>query len=206
MYFIKGISYTNLLDGHASYNRIKEGGFTTFLDGVYKDEKGVWVLNTKLGKTFEEYSKEGELCEDGLLWFNPLKKVKLEELVKSKPLGGIDVSVSGGFYISIPNALSGSNQFKLSKRKMSDKIGNPLNEYGKLALELYSLLNSKTEDGKEVSLEYDDPRISRLIVLALQGNFYVTEEVVDYLEFIGVNDINNIITACWGIESDSKKK
>jgi hypothetical protein len=207
MYFIKNVNCHNLLDGHHSLDRIRAGGGWTFIDGNYQDNSGCWVLNKRVGERFVDYAIEGESCEDGLIWFKPLNQVNLEALAKpiKNNMIGIDIVTSGGICVNIPNALTGSNQFKLGKKKLEQKIGNPISDYGKLALELYSILNSKDENGKDNELNYEDIRISRLITLALQCNFYVTEELIDHMAFIGINDVHSIIMASWGLETDVKK-
>lgn len=132
-------------------------------------------------------------CGDGLFYLPPKQLPDLYDLVKDGA-AGVEISLACGKVISIPCALSSGVQFGLSKRN----AGGMVTEYGRLAHEL--LLHSRIpseKDPKGQGVSPTDPRLHRLINLAIGQRYRSTPELLDDLHLVSMEDIEPLLGAIW---------
>ena len=127
---------------------------------------------------------------DGLHYLPPLTLPTLYDCARPEAAGGVVVRLSCGVQAEIPVALVSHRQLRLSRRP-GPRMGPPVTEYGRLAAAL--LDEAKISGG----LMDDDPRLSRLLTLALAQRYRVTAEMVDDMGLIAAEDVDCLLGAIW---------
>ena len=72
-------------------------------------------------------------------------------------------------------------------------VSEPVSEFGKLGHELYDAYFSKE------GIAATEPRLARLLFLALRESYAVTEEIAEDLQFLTDRDIKPIVEVALGI-------
>ena len=178
-----------------------------FKSGKYKDKDVIFILNDL---TTREYLSPQDSVEfPGFLFFGPKHIENKQEFLNSKKVvpeideRKIKVKLPNGIDLVIFPASLEPKKVILSltavKTKTSD---NPYgdSEYGKLAYEVYAFAKEKKEVG------FCDPRVIRLICLALKRSYNIPVDVWNSLELIGEESLDPILCAALGINFDEVLK
>jgi hypothetical protein len=134
------------------------------------------------------------VTHDGLTYYPSLEKPTPIELMRDENtrLSGTWVSLYGGGELFIALATATPREIILCASG-GIKIGRHKAEYGLLAHDLY-------EPFLKEGITFEDPRLGRLLFLALQQSYCITEEMIEDLGWICEADISPIIHAIMGID------
>lgn len=129
---------------------------------------------------------------DGMVFYPSLVEPTTEFLIKPENQRGAGdwVSTYLGESLWVALALAAPRRLLLSASGMQAK--QPVSELGKLGHELFDEYFSKT------GVPLTDPRLARLIFLALRDSYYVTEEIMEDLPWLTDRDIGPITQAIMG--------
>lgn len=131
---------------------------------------------------------EPRLVADGLHYLPPVELPSIHDLVREGP-AGVDVQLACGLTISVPHATLTHRQLRLGRS--SERFGDPITEYGRLACRLMDV--AKARGG--ISYESDD--LMRLIELAIGQRYRGTRELFDDMAFLAAEDVDPILGAVW---------
>jgi hypothetical protein len=137
--------------------------------------------------TLDQYRAPVEVAP-GLYYLEPLTLPHVHDLAREDKGDGVEVSLACGITLTIPVALITHRQFRVTG---SDRIGDPISEYGRLASRLFD--HARTHDG----LQLDHPELPRLIALAVGQRYRVTPHLLDSLGIIAAEDVDPILCALW---------
>lgn len=146
---------------------------------------------TMAPRTPDAYGPPVEI-EDGLFYLPPKVLPDIYDLVKDGP-GGVDVSLACGKTITVPHALVAARQFSLSGRA---DVGY-VTEYGQLAWELMNEAMQPDAAGNPSGVSYSDPRLARLLALAVGQRYRSTPHLVDQMMIIAADDVEPLLGAIW---------
>ncbi len=172
------------------FARIMAAGPWQFRDYDHDGKHGV-IAQWK-GVTEESYGTP-RLCSDGLWYFPAGAALTIASLAKDNVPTGIDVDLSTGVTLTIPLALAAPRLLTFGD---DDGLGAPASEFATLADQVFERLRKK----EPVTLRDKDVR--RLVVLAVQQSYRVTDEVLTELRWITTLDVDPILCAIMG--SDPK--
>lgn len=138
-------------------------------------------------------------CFDGLMYLPPATLPGTIDLLRpERRMRFIDVLTSRGVLLSIPVASAAAREVDFSAKK----FGVPSDDFGKCAYAFFDRL-SDTKAASQPKL--GDADTLRLVMLAVQQFYRVTEELLNDLGWISSLDIDPIISAIMGA-TDSKTK
>jgi len=158
-----------------------EGGTLAYLNH--------WPEQGQTGPRSPDGYGEARDCGDGLIYLPPKKKTDIWDLGRENR-AGVDFKLACGKTVSIPVALVQHRQFRVGPGA-KDRLGEPISEYGALAIEL---LKSAQKDGK---LDEEDPRLWRLIALAFSQCYRLTPELLDDTQCFALDDIDPLLGLVW---------
>lgn len=138
----------------------------------------------------EAYGTPVRIADD--CWYLPPRELPdIYDLVKDGP-AGVDVALACGKTITVPHALVSARQFALGGRAVGY-----VSEYGQLAWELMNHAMQLDADGKPVGVALDDPRLARLIALAIGQRYRTTAHLIDDLRLVAHDDIDPLLGVIW---------
>jgi hypothetical protein len=126
-------------------------------------------------------------CGDGLFFLPPKEPACIYDFAHGDR-SGEDLVLACGVKITIPVAVTQHRQFRLTGK---ERLGKPVTEYGRLATEL---LEAAMAGG---SLDEEDPRVWRLVALAIGQRYRTTPEMIDHLGLIAREDVDPILSVAW---------
>lgn len=128
-------------------------------------------------------------CGDGL-WYYPPKVVPDFWDLARPDRSGIDLKLICGKTVSLQVATTAHRQFKLG-RGVKDRLGDPITEYGRLAVKLLEKARA------EKFLGEGDPELARLIELAFGQCYRCTPELMDDTSVFAQDDIDPVLGVIW---------
>lgn len=129
--------------------------------------------------------------DDGMIYYPSLVKPTLEFLIKPQNMRGPGewVSTFEGAQLWIAIAFCTPRRLVLASSGMRTK--DPVTEFGALAHDVY-------DDIRKRDIPGDDPRLARLLYLALRESYTVTEEMAEDWDVLTDRDINPIVEVALG--------
>lgn len=169
-----------------------------FKDGLYKGKQCVYVLNDLTTKVYADPvdSKQHKDC----LFFAPLEALKLDdhEIQKDKREWKVQVSTVGGNDLFIiPASLEPKKivfDFDDTPAKEEESPYSLATDYGALAYAIFDEIENK----KQVLLS--DPRVKKLIMLALQKSYNLPIDVWNWAGVVSAQDMDGLLSAAMGID------
>lgn len=135
---------------------------------------------------FELYGEPVD-CGDGLLFLPPRAPVSIYDLVHGDR-DGADITLACGTKVTIPVATTQHRQFRL---RGADRLGKPVTEYGRLAVEIFEAAVAAGQ------LSEEDPRVWRVLELAFSQRYRVTADMLDHLGLIAREDVDPLLSVIW---------
>jgi hypothetical protein len=148
-----------------------------------------WPEKGKIARrSLDFYGAPVELEDgNGLRFLPPKDPVTLHDLAFGDR-AGVDLVLASGMKITVPVAMSHHRQFRLTGKQ---RLGKPVTEYGRLASEL---MEAAQKDGK---LDEEDPRVWRLVAMAIGQRYRSTADMIDHLDLIALEDVDPILGVVW---------
>ncbi len=145
------------------------------------------------GIPLEAFGKPREIA-DGLTYFPSLAPFTMIDVIRPERHRGQGTwcSLYSGESLYVPLALATYRELILGAGG-GLKLGGYQNEYGTLGHELFDVF---VKEG----IQYSDPRLTRLLFLALQQSYTLTEEMAEDIRWLGEADINPVLHAIFGID------
>lgn len=145
------------------------------------------------GVSLESFGPPRE-THDGLTYFPSLEQPTPIDLMRDEKnrLPGTWVNLYSGLELHIGLATATPREIML-QASGGIALGKHKSEYGLLA---HALFDEFVKDG----VSYADPRLGRLLFLAVQQSYCVTEELIEDLGWFTEADINPIMHAVMGID------
>ncbi len=171
-----------------AFERIKIAGPWQFFGALNEGVKGVaaiWKDNTDGACPLASLGKFRK-CFDGLVYF-PGTTPKQIDIGKRDYIEGIEYTTSLGVTLTIPLAAHAAVEVSFS----SLDLGGPSDEFAKMAEEIWA--------NKE-NILIRDPRLLRLVFLAIAQNYRITQELLDDLRWLTSKDIDPIYCCIMGLD------
>jgi hypothetical protein len=171
---------------------------------MYKDQPSIFVL-TELKKVQYSAPVKSILGKD-ILFCGPAEysfaEVEALEIDKVHREFKIPVPISDTETIwIIPASLEPKNIIlSLDAATVNDAPYGQTTEYGRVAYELFN----ENQDGKEIQLT--DPRVIKLVSLALQRSYNMPLDLWNQTQFIGMHNYPKLVFAAFGTSEDLLKK
>lgn len=131
---------------------------------------------------------------DGLMYYPPKVLPDIWDLASSERAGA-DVPLACGKTVTVPLALTEHRQFILGEP--GGVYGLPVTEYGRLAAELLDVCAEPKPGSDAGGIAHDDPRLHRVLELAIGQRYRVTRELLNDLRVITPEDIDPLLGAIW---------
>jgi hypothetical protein len=127
-------------------------------------------------------------CPDGLWYGSGGGLPSQASLAREAAPPGVDLVLGGGTTLTIPLAVAAPRLIDFG----AGGIGEPATELGRLAYRIYDRLTA------EQGIGLADPDLHRLVLLAVQASYRVTEELLTDLGWISTVDLDPIVCAIFG--------
>jgi hypothetical protein len=139
-------------------------------------------------------AREAVTCADGLIYYRAKVPPTLADVAKDiRSDFDTDVTLGSGLVVTI--ALAASAPYRV--RFASVGAGPPATEYGRVAREVWRLIDEQ-EPANAPRVTSEHPLLKRLLVLAIQQRYRVTDEALDDMDLITSEDIEPIYRAIIG--------
>ena len=168
------------------FSRIRLGGPWKWQDWHHKGAKGVLAFKGELPAELGE----AKTCSDGLLYFHKASPSQ-EELAKSDTIPRFPVTLKSGRVIEIPIAVYAPRVLAFD----CDGEGEHATEFGREAYRIWNRIDNKDMP--------TNGEIKRLIFLAVQQCYSVTEELLSNLGWVTDADMTPILLAVSGRDPKS---
>lgn len=174
----------------------KEFPHMKYVSGVYKDKKGIYILNDLETR---QYGEKEEL-ENGDIFFPPNDEniIKIKQSLskfENEFTDKIPVKLVSGFVLKIFPASCQPKKFLFNKKKKEDTPYNKDLDYGRAAYEAFN----KLRDGKIIIGDEIHDGIMRL---ALINSYKLPIQIWDYLSMICEADTDRIFVSALGMDYD----
>ncbi len=173
------------------FSRIQDAGPWMYSDCYHDGRKGITAQwQDKAGPVELEKFGAPRVCGDGLVYFPSKEPISQDDLCKRSCPPGIDYLTTRNVNITVPLASAAPRFVTFG----APGIGTPANEFAQLAYQVFDALSE--------NITITDPRVIRLIGLAVRQAYRVTDELLDDLRWITSADIDPILCCIMG--SDPK--
>jgi len=172
-----------------------------FKDGQYKGKPCVYVLNDLTNKVYAEPIESKQF--KGSLFFAPVDDISLDtvEIQPDKREWKIRVDLVAGVPIWIIPATLEPKKIvfdfdEASGAKEEESPYSLATDYGTLAYSIFEDIEKK----KDIGLS--DPRVKKLIMLALQKSYNIPIDVINWAGIVSAQDIDPLLMAAMGINPE----